>query len=68
MVALDAKDGKVRWMVEVADHGKGYWTTMAPFIVGNHVIVGVGGDQDNIPMFLQAFDVNTGKLQWEVGG
>jgi alcohol dehydrogenase (cytochrome c) len=65
LVALDAKDGKVRWMVEVADHGKGYWTTMAPFIVGNHVIVGVGGDQDNIPMFLQAFDVATGKLQWK---
>ena len=62
--SLDAKDGKVRWNVEVADHGKGYWTTMAPLIVGNHVIVGVGGDQDNIPMFLQAFDPETGKLQW----
>ena len=33
--------------------------------MGNHVIVGVGGDRDNIPMFVQAFDAETGKLQWK---
>lgn len=65
MVSLNAKDGTVRWNVAVADSKLGYWTTMAPMIVGNHVIVGVGGDTSNIPMFLQAFDPETGKLQWK---
>ena len=65
MVCLNAKDGTVRWIVQVADPEKGYWTTMAPMIIGNHVVVGVGGDLDNLPMFLQAFDPETGKLQWK---
>jgi alcohol dehydrogenase (cytochrome c) len=49
LVSLNAKDGKVRWIIELADVNKGYWATEAPFIVGNHVIVGVGGDLDNCP-------------------
>ena len=60
LVSLNAKDGKVRWIVELADVNKGYWATEAPFIVGNHVIVGVGGDLDNIPMFLKSMDPETG--------
>src|SRR5580698_6565528 len=43
LVSLNAKDGKVRWIVELADVNKGYWATEAPFIVGNHVIAGIGG-------------------------
>ena len=35
-----------------------------PIIVGNHVIVGTGNDLDG-PGFLQAFDPETGKLQWK---
>ena len=65
MVSLNAKDGTVRWNITVADINEGYWTTMAPLVVRNHVIVGVGGDRDNIPMFVQAFDAETGKLQWK---
>jgi len=38
---------------------------MAPLIVGNHVIVGVGGDMDNLPGLLKAFDPETGAMQWE---
>jgi alcohol dehydrogenase (cytochrome c) len=65
LVCLNAKDGKVRWIVEVADVNKGYWTTEAPQIVGNHVIVGVGGDMDNLQTFIRAIDPETGKTQWE---
>jgi alcohol dehydrogenase (cytochrome c) len=65
MVSLNAKDGSVRWTIAVADSSLGYWTTMAPLVVGNHVIVGVGGDLDNLPTFVQAFDPETGKLQWK---
>jgi len=64
MVSLNAKDGTVRWNIAVADSSKGYWTTEAPLVVGNHVIVGVGGDLDNLPMFVQSFDPETGALQW----
>jgi alcohol dehydrogenase (cytochrome c) len=65
LVSLNAKDGKVRWIIEIADNNKGYWATEAPLIVGNHVIVGVGGDMDNIAMFVKAIDPETGKTQWQ---
>jgi alcohol dehydrogenase (cytochrome c) len=65
LVSLNAKDGKVRWIIELADVNKGYWATEAPFIVGNHVIVGVGGDMDNLPIFLRSVDPDTGATQWQ---
>ncbi len=65
LVSLNAKDGTVRWTVTVADSTKGYWTTMAPLVVGNHVIVGVSGDFDNLTGYLQSIDPETGKLQWQ---
>ena len=49
LLSLDARNGNVRWNVEIGDLSKGYWSTMSPLVVGNHVIVGVGGDLDNIP-------------------
>jgi alcohol dehydrogenase (cytochrome c) len=64
LIAIDAKTGKEKWKVEIADVNKGYWATEAPMIVGNHVIVGVGGDLDNLRMFLDARDPETGAQQW----
>ncbi len=64
-ISLDAKTGKVRWNVVVADSAKGYWTTMAPLVVHNHVIVGVSGDFDNLHGYLKALDPETGEQQWE---
>ena len=54
LICLNAKDGTVRWNVVVADSQKGYWTTMSPLIVRNHVIVGVSGDFDNLTGFLKS--------------
>jgi alcohol dehydrogenase (cytochrome c) len=65
LIALDAKTGKEKWKVQIADVEKGYWATEAPLIVGNHVLVGVGGDLDNLRMFLRAVDPDTGKTQWQ---
>ena len=65
LLSLNAKNGKVRWSVEVADVNKGYWTSMAPLVVGNHVIVGTSGDFDNLSGMLKAFDPETGAAQWE---
>ena len=64
LICLNASDGTVRWNVVVADSAKGYWTTMSPLIVRNHVIVGVSGDFDNLTGFLKSIDPETGKTQW----
>jgi len=65
LLSLDANTGKVRWNVVVADSTKGYWTTMAPLVVRDHVIVGVSGDFDNLAGYLRSIDPETGKTQWQ---
>ena len=65
LVSLNSKDGTVRWNVVIADYQKGYWTTMSPLVVKDHVIVGVSGDFDNLSGFLKAIDPETGKTQWK---
>ncbi|MBV8071402.1 MAG: acido-empty-quinoprotein group A [Acidobacteriaceae bacterium] len=64
LVSLDAKTGKERWHVEIADVKQEYFSTPAPIIVGNHVIVGTGGDSLDVPGFLEARDPETGAVQW----
>ena len=64
LVSLDARTGKERWHVEIADFNQQYFSTMAPIVVGNHVLAGTGNDLDS-PGFLQSFDPETGKLQWK---
>jgi alcohol dehydrogenase (cytochrome c) len=65
LVSLDAKTGKLRWDVVVGDIEKGYWSTMAPLVIRDHVIVGVGGDLDNLTGYVRSVDPNTGKTQWQ---
>jgi alcohol dehydrogenase (cytochrome c) len=64
LVALDARTGKVRWDVVIADAKRGFWSTNAPLVVRNHVLVGVSGDFDNLPGTLKSIDADTGKAQW----
>ena len=64
LVCLNAKDGTVRWNVVIADATKGYWSTMSPLVIRNHVIIGGSGDFDNLTGFLKAIDPETGKTQW----
>jgi alcohol dehydrogenase (cytochrome c) len=65
LVSLNANNGTVRWKVDVADVGKGYWTSMAPLVVGNHVLVGVSGDFDNLTGYIRSIDAETGATQWQ---
>jgi alcohol dehydrogenase (cytochrome c) len=65
LVSLNARDGSVRWNIEVADATKGYWTTMAPLVVGNRVLVGVSGDFDNLSGYIRSVDPETGATQWQ---
>jgi acido-empty-quinoprotein group A len=64
LVCLDAKDGSVRWNVELADPKLGYFATMAPLVVRDHVIVGVSGDVTDVRGFLESLDPETGTIQW----
>jgi len=66
LVSLDARTGKERWKVEIADPKLDYTSTVAPVIVGNHVILGIGGDHLDNPGFIQSRDPETGALQWKL--
>ncbi|HEX6545586.1 MAG TPA: acido-empty-quinoprotein group A, partial [Bryobacteraceae bacterium] len=64
LLSLDARTGEVLWDVVLADVKLGYWATMAPLIIRNHVIVGVSGDFNDLHGFIDSYDPETGKLQW----
>ena len=61
---MNAKDGKERWRKKIADEKLQYFTTMAPVVVKNHIIVGVGGDAMDVRGYLESRDPETGELQW----
>jgi alcohol dehydrogenase (cytochrome c) len=65
LVSLEAKTGKERWHKVIADFSLQYFSTVAPVVIGNHVIAGTGNDID-APGFLQSFDPDTGELQWKL--
>lgn len=65
VIALEAATGKEKWRKEIADARKQYFTTSAPIVAGNHVLVGVGGDAMDIRGFLLALDPETGAEQWK---
>ena len=64
LISLNAKNGTERWKVQVADVKLQYFTTMAPLVIHNHVMIGVGGDAMDMPGYLEARDPETGALQW----
>lgn len=64
LVAIDAKNGRPLWNVTVGDPKLGYSITMAPLVVKDKVLVGVGGGEYGIRGFIAAFDAKTGKEAW----
>src|SRR6476661_6262366 len=64
LIALDAKTGKPLWNVTVADVKLAYSITLAPLIIKDKVIVGVGGGEFGIRGFIAAYDARTGKEAW----
>jgi acido-empty-quinoprotein group A len=65
LVSVDAATGKQRWKVQIADPKLDYTSTVAPVIIGNHVVVGIGGDHLDNPGFVESHDPETGALQWK---
>ncbi len=48
LLSLNAKDGTVRWKIQLADVNKGYWATGAPLIVDGPDVVGNGEVEDAV--------------------
>jgi alcohol dehydrogenase (cytochrome c) len=64
LVSLNLKDGKERWQKSICDLDQLYYASVAPIIVKNHVLVGVSGDDTDIPGYFESRDPETGDLQW----
>ncbi len=64
LLSLDAHSGEVQWDIVLADVKLGYWATMAPLVIRDHVLVGVSGDFNDLHGFIDSIDPITGKLQW----
>src|SRR5205807_4808755 len=61
LVCLDALTGKEKWHVEIANFNLQYFSTMAPIVIGNHIIIGTGNDLDE-PGYAQSRDPETGDI------
>ncbi len=64
LVALNLKDGKERWHKPICELDQMYFGSTAPLIVKNHIIVGVSGDDLDVPGYIQSHDPETGEMQW----
>jgi len=64
LIALDADSGTVKWEVLNNDPDSAYSITMAPYVVGNRVIVGNSGGEFATRGNVTAYDVITGERLW----
>ena len=56
--------GRPLWKTQVADAKAGYSLTLAPLVVKDKVVVGVGGGEYGIRGFVAAYDAKSGKEAW----
>ena len=66
LIALDAMTGKVKWDTTIANYKDGYYSTLAPLIVNDKVVIGCSGGEMGIRGFLAAYDASTGKQSWRI--
>lgn len=64
LVSLNTQNGKERWHQKICDIDQFYYASVAPVVINNHVLVGVSGDDLDIPGYLESRDPETGELQW----
>lgn len=65
LIAIDRVNGQPIWDVEVGDVNLAYSVTMAPLVVKDKVIVGVGGGEYGIRGYVVAYDALTGEEAWK---
>jgi alcohol dehydrogenase (cytochrome c) len=64
LVAIDAKSGRLKWTVNVGEFAQGYSVSLAPLVIKDKVVIGVGGGEFGIRGFIAAFEAATGKEAW----
>jgi len=64
LLSLNARTGKERWRVQIADVKDDWFSSIAPLIIGNHVITAAGNNGE-IRSWLESRDPETGKQQWK---
>ena len=65
VVALNATTGKEVWKKEISPFEMQYFSSNAPMVIGDHVIVGTGNDTDE-PAYIKSLDPETGDEQWRM--
>ena len=63
VVCLDSKTGREIWRHEIAPYDQQYFSSNAPMVIGDHLLVGTGDDLDN-PAFLKSLNPRTGAVEW----
>jgi alcohol dehydrogenase (cytochrome c) len=66
LLALDRRSGAVVWDVTLANYREGYAATLAPLVIDDQVIVGIGGGEYATRGFLDAYDAATGARRWRL--
>jgi alcohol dehydrogenase (cytochrome c) len=64
LLCVDAQTGKMLWQVQIADPALKAFGTVAPLVIGDHLIEGTSGDTADLPGFLESIDPVDGKIQW----
>ncbi len=64
LLSLNKDDGTLRWSKSICDLDQFYFASVAPVVVGNHVIAGVSGDDSDVGGYIESHDPETGDLQW----
>lgn len=64
LVSLDATTGKERWRVEIADLKLDFFSTVAPVVIKNHILVSPSIESTDNRGYLDSYDPETGKRQW----
>jgi alcohol dehydrogenase (cytochrome c) len=64
MFAINKATGEVVWERKIADPALGETLTIAPLVVRDVAIVGAAGGEFGIRGYIEATDLNTGKMAW----
>jgi alcohol dehydrogenase (cytochrome c) len=64
LFAINKATGEIAWERKIADPALGETLTIAPLIVRDMAIVGTAGGEYGIRGFIEATDLNTGKMAW----
>lgn len=63
-LAVDARTGAIKWKTRVGEYDKGETMTMAPFVVGDMVLVGNSGAEFGARGWIAGLNISDGSIAW----